>query len=374
MRPLHKQSVKRIEQVANGGGTIGDGGGLYLRSDGKYQASWLFRYRSGNRSRWTGIGPYPTMTLAMAREKAAELRKLVASGIDPVEQKQQIRAANKLEAARNVTFEQAADRYIAAHEAEWKNPKHRTQWRSSLSTYAFPTLGKLSVADVDTGLVVKVLEPIWATKRETASRVRGRIESILGWATVAGLRTGLNPARWKDHLDHLLASDNKKIEHHAALDYKELPAFITELRKHEALAARALEFTILTAGRTQEIIGAVWDEIDLKEKVWTIPAERMKAKVEHKVPLSDRAVELLQSVQGLDDVFVFPGQNGGKPLSNMSLLMLLRRMDRGDLTTHGFRSTFRDWAGDCTNFPREVIEAALAHTLKNKVEAAYRRS
>jgi integrase len=373
MRPYALLTVKDCEKCAEEGGIACDGGGLYLRSTPPYQASWLFRYRFNGKSRWTGIGGWPTVSLKLARARAEELRKLVASGIDPVAQKQTTKAAQKLEEARRVSFQQAAEKYISAHQNEWKNPKHRGQWRSTLETYAFPIIANLPVADVDTAMVLKCLEPIWNGKRETATRLRGRIEKVLGWATVAGLRTGLNPARWKDNLDHLLANDERKIEHHAALNYNELPAFMAKLRKNDAMAARGLEFTILTAGRTQEAIGAKWEEVDFTNKVWTVPAERMKSKVEHKVPLSDSAIELLKSVQGRDDVYVFPGQNAGKPLSNMAFLMLLRRMGHDDLTAHGFRSTFSDWARDKTNFPPDIVEAALAHAIRDKAEKAYRR-
>jgi integrase len=257
----------------------------------------------------------------------------------------------------------------------WKNDKHAAQWTATLQTYAYPLLGNVAVQSIDTALIMKVIEPIWPTKPETAGRMRGRIETILDWATVRGYRRGENPARWRGHLDKLLPSRSKirKIEHHSALPYAELPTFITKLREQEGVAARALEFTVLTAARTGEVIGARRLEISRREKMWTIPAERMKAGKEHRVPLSDRALELATTTIEADNDFVFPGGRLGHPLSNMAMLTLLRRMGRDDLTVHGFRSTFRDWASERTNFSGEVVEMALAHAIDSKTEAAYRR-
>jgi integrase len=272
---------------------------------------------------------------------------------------------------------------MAAHQGGWRNPKHAAQWPATLGTYVYPVMGDLPVDAIDTALVMKVLEPIWQTKPETASRVRGRIEAVLDWAKAADYRNGENPARWRGHLQNLLMKPSSaakaarrskgRSEHHAALPYREIGAFIAELRQQEGVAARALEFAILTAGRTNEVLGARWEEFT-DERIWTVPAERMKGAKEHRVPLSRPALAIVKKMeQSRDGDFVFPGDNPGRPLSNMSMLMLLRRMGRGDLTAHGFRSTFRDWAGDCTDFPREVAEMALAHTLGDKVEAAYRR-
>ncbi|MGH8040594.1 MAG: tyrosine-type recombinase/integrase, partial [Rudaea sp.] len=264
----------------------------------------------------------------------------------------------------------------AAHKSGWKNEKHAAQWTSTLDTYAYPVIGKLPVAAIDTVLVMKVLEPIWTTKTETATRVRGRMESVLDWATVRGYRDGENPARWKGHLDHLLPkrSKVKKVQHHPALVYAKAPAFLSELRAQEGTAARALEFLILTACRTNEVIGARWNEFDLAEKTWTVPAERMKAGKEHRVPLSAQALKIIKDLRKqVQGEFVFPGLHEGNPLSNMAMLELLKRMERNALTVHGFRSTFRDWVGETTNYPREVAEAALAHTIKDKAEAAYAR-
>jgi integrase len=283
-----------------------------------------------------------------------------------------------LEAAKALTFKAAASAYVASHRAAWHNAKHAAQWESTLSTYAYPVIGALSVQAVDTALVLKVLEPIWTTKPETASRVRGRIEAVLDWARARGFRQGENPARWRGHLDNLLPARTKvrAVKHHAALPYDDVPAFMATLRQQEGTAARALEFTILTAGRTGETLGATFPEINTAERAWIVPAGRMKARKEHRVPLSDRAVELVElarAVPGLSDRHIFPGERRDKSLSNMAMLQLLRRMGRDDVTVHGFRSSFRDWAAERTNFPNEVVEMALAHTVSRKVEAAYRR-
>jgi integrase len=300
----------------------------------------------------------------------------LADGVDPIAQRDVERQQQRLEAARAQTFDQCAAAYIAAHRAGWKNVKHAEQWENTLAAYASPAFGALPVADIDTAAVMRALGPIWNTKTETASRVRGRIEKVLDWATVQGFRTGENPARWRGHLDKLLPKRSKvqKVQHHPALPYAEAPAFMAKLRAQEGIAARALEFLILTATRTGEVIGARWDEFDLEAGSWTIPAERMKAGKEHEVPLSARALEIVQGLAKMrPGSYVFPGRRPRDPLSNMALLALLKRMGRSDLTAHGFRSTFSDWAHETTNFPSEVIEMALAHTIRNKVEAAYRR-
>jgi integrase len=283
-----------------------------------------------------------------------------------------------LDAAKSTTFKQAAEQYIRAHKEGWRNTKHTAQWDSTLATYVYAEFGSLSVQGIDTALVLKVLEPIWTTKPETAGRVRGRIERILDWAKVRGFRQGDNPARWRGHLDHLLPARAKvrRVKHHAALPYGKLPDFLTSLREQEGIAARALEFTILTAARTGETIGATLDEINLVQRVWTISAGRMKAGREHRVPLSGRALTIIEAMTKARteaDQFLFPGGRTGKPLSNMAMTETLRRMNRSDITVHGFRSTFRDWAAERTNHPSEVVEMALAHAIGNKVEEAYRR-
>ncbi len=353
-----------------------DGGGLYLQVAASGAKSWIYRYMLNGRAREMGLGPFHIISLSEARSRAAECRRLRLDGIDPIEARKAKRDGAMLEAAKAITFDACAKAYIEAHEAGWQNAKHRDQWRNTLKTYTSPEFGALPVQAVDLRVVMKVLEPIWHTKPETASRLRGRIEAILDWATVRGYRKGENPARWRGHLDKLLPARSKvrKVEHHPALPYREIPAFTKDLRTQEGVAARALEFLILAAARTGEVIGARWEEFDLNERLWTVPAARMKAGKEHRVPLSDCAVAIIHELQKtrLGD-FVFPGQRAGKPLSNMAMLKLLDRMGRGDLTTHGFRSTFRDWAAEQTNFPREVAEMALAHTIGDRVEAAYRR-
>ena len=275
-----------------------------------------------------------------------------------------------------MSFDQCAEAYIGAHEIAWKNEKHRQQWRNTLATYVSPVFGKVPVGDVDTDHVLKVIEPIWGRKAETASRLRGRIEVILDWAKVRGYRLGENPARWRGHLSHLLPSRAKvrRVKHHAALPYTEIPAFMKELQKAEGTAALALEFLILTAARTSEVIYASWSEVDLKNQIWIVPAERMKMHREHRVPLSAAAMTVLGRAKELKGDYVFAGRTSGRSLSNMAFLMLLGRMNRGDITAHGFRSTFRDWAAEQTNFQNEAVEMALAHAIESKTEAAYRRS
>jgi integrase len=357
-----------------------DGGGLYLQASlgadkETVQKSWLFRYAINGRERQMGLGSLITVSLADARAKALECRKLLEDGTDPIAARDTARAAALAENAKAMTFDACRNEYIAAHRAGWRNPKHAAQWTSTLATYATPVFGKLSVAAIDTGLVMKVLDPLWKTKPETASRVRGRVESILDWAATRGFRTGENPARWKGHLDKLLPRRSKvrAVEHHAALAYGEIGAFMAELRQRHGVAARALELTILTAARSGEILGARWEEIDLQARVWTVPAGRMKSGREHRVPLSTAAVAVLNRLARVrESDQVFPGDQRAV-LSNMAMLALLRRMGRGDLTVHGFRSSFRDWAAERTSFANEVVEMALAHAISDKVEAAYRR-
>lgn len=348
--------------------------GLYLYVGEAGAKSWVLRLMVGGKRRHMGLGSYPSVTLSQAREKARDARNSVEGGEDPILVRKAAKSRLLAQQATQKTFEQAAEAYIDSHGDAWRNSKHRAQWIATLETYAHPVMGKLLVQDVHQEHVLQVLEPIWKTKNETAVRLRGRIENVLDWATVRKYRTGENPARWKGHLDHLLAmpSKIKKVEHHRALPVDAMTAFMGKLRSAEGTAARALEFVILTAARSGEVRGATWSEIDLKERVWTIPAGRMKAGQEHRVPLSDRAIELIRSLPKIDKVdFLFPGMKGG-PLSDMSLTAVLRRM-QVDAVPHGFRSTFRDWVGERTNFPREVAEQALAHVLQNKTEAACRR-
>lgn len=339
--------------------------------------SWLFRYRLHGRDREMGLGPLADLPLAEAREAAAACRKLLLAGIDPIEDRKRIRAEQATAGGAH-TFKDVAERYIKAHEGGWRNAKHAAQWGTSLATYAYPQLGDTPVARVDTAAVMRALDPVWQAKSETASRVRGRIESILDYATAHGWRMGDNPARWRGHLSNLLPAPRTvaKVEHHAALPYSEVRAFLADVTGEGGTGAVALRFVILTACRTSEALGATWREMDLDRAVWTVPGARMKAGREHRVPLSAGALALLAEMgqAGMEpDAFVFPGSGKSGHLSNMTLMALLRRMERPDLTVHGFRSTFRDWAAEETSHPREVAEMALAHALKDKTEAAYRR-
>lgn len=355
-----------------GPGRYADGNGLWLQVKPSGSRSWLFRYTRNGKARHMGLGPLRDVSLAHARAKAADCRKVLLDDRDPLDERRAARTEAQLADARAMTFRQCAEAYMAAHEATWKNAKHRQQWRSTLATYAHTKFGNLPVAGIDTALVMAVLEPIWTAKPETASRLRGRIEGILNWAKARGYREGENPAVWRGHLDQLLPARSKvrKVKHHAALPYSEIPTFMEDLRERLGMGARALEFAILTATRTGEVIGTTWDEID--SDVWTIPADRMKGGREHRVPLSKRALDILKSTPREGDM-VFSGARAGAGLSNMALLATLRRMERSDLTTHGFRSTFRDWAAEQTAYPQEVAEMALAHAIADKTEAAYRR-
>lgn len=364
----------RTVETKKAPGYYSDGGNLYLRVSSNLTKTWAFYYKKDGKRTEMGLGSCGNLSLEQAREKAAELRKQISVGIDPLGDRHQQEAERKAQKAKMMTFQQCADAYINAHRAGWKNPKHIQQWQNTLSQYAFPVFGDLDVKIIDTGLITKCLEPIWLTKNETAGRVRGRIESVLDWATAHKYREGVNPARWRGHLDKLLAKPSKiqKTEHHKALPYTEVGGFIGQLHQQDGIAAKCLEFTILTAARTGETIGATWDEIDLDSKTWTIPAVRMKAEREHRVPLSGHALSILNEMAAvrLND-YVFPGNKKG--LSNMAMLAVLKRMDRAEITVHGFRSTFRDWAAESTAYPGEVVEMALAHAIKNLTEAAYRR-
>jgi integrase len=344
--------------------------GLYLQvAPAKHGVtrSWAYRYNSPltGKLRWLGLGSAEVVSLADARKLAYDLRRLVRiERRDPIEERRAAKAEAEKQSATEMTFAQCCDAYLVQHSSTWKNDKHRHQWRATLDT-ACDAFGKVVVGQVETGAVVKCLTPIWERTPETGSRLRSRIERVLDWATAGELRQGPNPARWQGHLEFLLKARPKR-EHHYAMPWREVPAFMTTLRDRESLSARALEFLILTAARTGEVIGATWSEFDLKARTWTIPAERMKAGVEHKVPLSDRAVEILRGLRPDDRGLIFP-------LSNMAMLQMLRGTAGNGYVVHGFRSAFRDWAGESTAFPRELIEFALAHKLPDKVEAAYRR-
>jgi integrase len=358
-------------------GRYGDGGGLWLQVRDAQRRSWLFRYSIAGTPRQMGLGPFPDVPLADAREAARQCRAATRQSKDPIEERRSAKATAR-NTSRAMNFRQVADRYIAAHEAGWRNAKHRYQWRATLDL-ACEQIGRTPVAAIATGDVMRVLDPIWREKPETASRLRGRIESVLDYAAAHGWRGGENPARWRGHLAKLLPAPDKvaKVKHHAALPWPEIGMFMAELRDENGVAARALEFAILTVGRTGEVIGATWPETDIRAALWVVPPLRMKAGREHRVPLSEAALAVLEAMAPLRDDqsggWVFPGGRAGRPLSNMGMMMLMRRMKRPNLTVHGFRSSFRDWCGEATNHPREVAEQALAHTLSDKVEAAYRR-
>ena len=382
-------TVKEVERKT-APGLYGDGGGLWLQITKAGVRSWLFRFMIKGKAYGMGLGPLHSVTLAEARHKATNARRQLVEGINPLEERRRLHAAQAATQARSMSFEVCSAHYIAAHRAAWKNAKHAEQWSSTLQTYVHPIIGKLAVADVDTALIVKVLtqrdskgQAFWESKAETASRVRGRIEAILGWATTSGFRSGDNPARWKGNLENLLANISKRsrVKNHPSLPWQQVSVFMANLSKREGISARAVEFAILTACRSNEVRGARWSEIDIQAKLWTIPSARMKGGREHEVPLSDAALDLLQRLN-ISSELVFPGiQN--QVLSDMALTQVIRRMvkdgqawvDREGrtVTVHGFRSTFRMWAAEATNYPREVAEHALAHQLPDAVERAYQR-
>jgi integrase len=396
-RQLNRLTALQVTKLSKPG-LYGDGGGLTLQITSAGVKSWLFRFMREGKAYGMGLGATHTISLAEARQKALDARKLLVDGLNPMVVKKQKLLAVALERAKMMTFDQCAASYIEAHKASWKNAKHIDQWTNTLATYASPVFGQQPVADVDTALVVKCLAPIWQTKTETASRLRGRIESVLGWATTSGFRTGENPARWKGHLENLLATIGKssRTKNHPSLPWQRIGEFMQALKAREGMAAKAVQFTVLTACRSGEVRGAQWSEFDFAERVWTIPAERMKARREHQVPISDAAHTVLMSIRNMnmvsvdqasipaDSRFVFAGTKM-QALSDMSLTAVIRRMNadadkplwvdaNGDgITVHGFRSTFRMWAAEMTAYPREVAEHALAHQLPDAVERAYQR-
>jgi integrase len=337
----------------------------------------MFRYTRDGRAHWMGLGSYPDITLARAREKATDARRILADGLDPLAQKHAVRASlsqQQAEQIKSLTFDQAAEQYIASHSAGWRSGAHEKQWTTSLRTHVSPVIGELPIKAIDTALVLTALRPIWTIKPDTASRIRGRIESILDWARVQGFREGENPARWRGHLDHLLPRPRKvkAPEHHPSLPYSEVSAFIARLRERKGTAAQVLELVILTAARAGEVVGMRWAELDLSAKVWTVPASRMKAGREHRVPLSASAIALLEKLPRSGE-HVFPGQN--RPtLSSGALDRLIRCRMKSGVCTHGFRATFRTWAAERTPYPSEVAERALAHAVGSKVEQAYNRT
>ncbi len=390
---MHKEPRKELgaQQVAalwrRGTNHVGGVNGLILNVTMYGSRSWVFRYQVAGKRRDFGLGSYPSVTLAEAREAARFARAKLAQGIDPIEDARRARERLIAEIHTGMNFSEAAKRYIAAHEKAWKNPKHAQQWSNTIASYATPVLGKIPVRDVSLAMILKVLEPIWTTKTETATRLRGRLESILDWAIARGYRSDSNPARWKGLLDKLLPAPGKvtKTVHFQALPYANLPAFMSQLVVQEGMGAKALQFLILTGARSGEIRGAIWEEIDFAAQAWTIPAARMKANKPHRVPLSDSAIAVLQDLKALalaqgrttEKAYVFPSPNSrdpelGSSLSDMTLTAVLRRLSIAAVP-HGFRSTFRDWCAEQTDYSNEVAEMALAHTVSNKVEAAYRR-
>lgn len=384
-RELNRLIATRIGKLA--AGMHADGGGLWLQVSPAGTRSWSFRFTLRGKSREMGLGPLHTITLAEARGMAQDARKLLLQGIDPIERRRAEQEAAARAAAAVMTFKQCAEAYIESNKAAWGSTIHAKQWPSTMRDYVYPAIGGLPVGDIDVALVLKVVEPIWTAKNETASRVRQRIEKVLSWATVSGYRSGENPARWKGHLDQMLPAKGKvaKVEHQPAMDYGQLPEFMALLRRRKSTSALALQFTILTAVRTSATSEAVWSEIDWKEKTWTIPGTRkgMKGKT-HTVPLTDDMLDILEQTKGKDDTYIFPGSGKSSGLSNMAQAEMLkgingdpaRYVDRETgraATVHGFRSTFRDWAGEETAHPGDVVEMAMSHTIKNKVEKAYRR-
>jgi integrase len=364
-------SVKRIAKLT-APGRYADGGNLYLRVKPSGSRQWLFRYVSHGQERYMGLGGLKTNTLDEARALAKVARQQLRDGIDPVAARDAKRAAVAAERAKNKTFEECAVEYYNDHAHQWSTDKYRAKFLSSLRMYAFKEIGKLPIGAIDTNSVLRVLKPIWATKRDTANRVRQRIENVLGWATVHGLRTGDNPARWKGHLSEALPAKTEDTQHFARLPYSEVPAFVASLADQRGIAPKALEFLILTAARSGEVIGARWDEIDFEEKRWVIPGPRMKQKNEHRVPLVARAIAILRELPR-EGEYVFIGAKAGHPLGKNAFLKLIWAMGRQDITIHGFRSSFRDWAGEDTAFPADVCEVALAHAVGGKVQIAYQR-
>ncbi len=373
---LTQIGVQRLKEP----GLHSDGLGLNLFVKSTGAKSWVLRYMLNGRARSMGLGGYPEITLATAREKAAAYRTIIKSGTDPLDGKHESKAKARADAAKRIIFKEAAHQYIESHKAGWKNAKHIDQWRNSLRDYTEAIIGNLDVSKIEVAHIVQILEKdaLWSTKTETATRLRGRLEKILDWASVRGYRKEPNPARWKGNLEALLPAPSKvqKRSNFAALPFKDMPRFMPALQGVGGTAARAVEFLILTAARSGEVRGARWEEIDMKSKVWTVPAERMKMKKEHRVPLTKAAILALEIMAPQESGLIFQGRekNGEpQPLSDMSLSAVLRRMEYKEPTIHGFRSSFRDWCAECTDYSGEVAEAALAHKIANSVEAAYRR-
>jgi integrase len=372
-RTLNRLSALKVER-AKQPGLWADGGGLYLRVAEGGSKQWIFRYAANGRQRDMGIGPAHTVSLVQAREKARDARLLRLEGVDPIESKRARMAALRAADARAMTFADCTRGYIKDNESDWGSARHRHEWLATLSRYAFPLLGSLPVEAIDTPLVLKVIKPLWERIPVTGTRVLGRIESVLGWATVHHYRHGDNPARWQGHLEHALPAVVKTGRHLAALPYVEAPVFMARLRQDSGAPSACLRFLALTAARLGEALGATWDEVDLGGRVWTVPATRMKAGREHRVPLSPAATAVLESMRAIrDSDYIFPGTRQGRPIGENTIWRLCKEAAGSDITVHGLRSTFRDWAAERSNFPREVAEMALAHAIPNAVEAAYRR-
>jgi integrase len=374
--PLNKLNVARIK-AANTTGFYNDGGGLYLQvtADTATWKSWVFRYQRDKRRRMMGLGPTHAVSLAEAREAATALRKLVLKGVDPLADRDRHNSARG--SALRPNFQVCAEQYIEAHRSGWKNDKHAVQWPSSLENYVYPIMGKVAANKIETSDVLEVLEPIWTTKNPTATRVRGRIEKVLDWAKARGLSDGENPARWAGHLEHLLAKPKAvhKEKHHAALDFNRIPELMRQLRSKSSISAKALELTILTAVRTTESIGSNWDEIDLPQAAWNIDKVRVKTDRDYRVPLSDRAQEIVKSLDP-ENPLLFPAPTKpDRPITNMAMSKLLKDLGYKSsvATVHGFRSTFRDWAAEKTDYANEVCEQAIGHRISDKAERAYRR-
>lgn len=392
---MGKLTAKQIENLTDPG-TYEDGDGLRLLIKPSGKKYWVLRFQLAGKRREMGLGTYPATGLKEARQNSSDKRRLLRDGVDPLQARDAERAAQvaaeQQRIRKSITFQDVANDYIEAHRAGWKNVKHAQQWTNTLATYAAPVIGDLATNQITTEHILQILKPIWASKAETASRVRNRMELVLDAAKARGLRDGENPARWRGHLDKLLppSSKAKRTQNHSALPYSELSRFIEALNEVEGLSACALKMTILTACRTSEVLEADWSEVDLKAKLWSIPATRMKAGRAHTVPLSNAVMSLLEALPRIKgSSLLFPGARKGRPISNMAMLMTLRRMDKKDLedggkgwrdsndkviTAHGFRSTFRDWAAECTHYAREVCELSLAHVVANGAEAAYWRS
>lgn len=373
MKTVNKLTVRKIEALTEKG-WYPDGHGLYLQISSTGSKSWVYRYQTNGRQHWHGLGTYTRLnSLIQARNAAAQCKQLRKDGIDPI----QYQRSKVVNPHGSVTFKDCAEQYITSQMAGWKNSKHIQQWRNSLNNHAYPVIGSIPVQDIDIAMVLKILEPIWATKTETASRVRQRIESTLDWATIREYRTGANPAQWKGRLDKILPSQHKvqKPKHFAAMKYQELPDYFWSLRQKETVASKALAFTILTATRNSETRAATYSEVDQSNSVWIISDIRMKAGKEHRIPLTTEPQKIIEEMKPhrRSDDYIFPGTRYGSAISDAALLKLVKNTHPA-LTVHGFRSTFRDWAAECTDHPREIVEAALAHSLKNKVEAAYLRS